>query len=41
VDMTKVQEVSRAVMATVWAVANEPQRPRLDKGIPSRVRRVQ
>lgn len=41
VDMTKVQEVSRALMATVWAVANDPQRPRLDKGIPSRVRRVQ
>lgn len=40
-DMTKVQEVSRALMATVWAVANDPQRPRLDKGIPARVRRVQ
>jgi hypothetical protein len=41
VDMTKVQEVSRAVMASVWAVANDPRRPQLDKGIPARVRRVQ
>jgi hypothetical protein len=40
-DMTKVAEVSRALMATVWAVANVSERPRLDKGIPARVRRVQ
>ncbi len=41
VDMTKVQEVSRTVMATIWAVANDPERRRLDKGIPPRVPRVQ
>jgi hypothetical protein len=39
-DMTKIQEVSRALMATVWAVANDPQRPQVDKGFPERVPRV-
>lgn len=39
-DMTKIQEVSRTLMATVWAIANAPQRPSVDKGFPARVVRV-
>ncbi|MDP9203675.1 MAG: M28 family peptidase [Gemmatimonadota bacterium] len=39
-DMRKVQEVSRTLMATVWAIANAPQRPVVDKGFPARVVRV-
>jgi hypothetical protein len=39
-DMTKIQEVSRTLMATVWAVANAPQRPAVDKGFPDRVVRL-
>lgn len=39
-DMNKIQEVSRVLMATVWAVANDPQRPHVDKGFPNRVPRV-
>jgi hypothetical protein len=40
-DMTKIQEVSRTMMATVWAIANAPHRPVVDKGFPARVVRVQ
>lgn len=40
VDMKKVQEVSRTLMATVWAVANARERPVVDKGFPPRVVRV-
>lgn len=39
-DMNKVREVSRTLMATVWAVANAPHRPEVDKGFPPRVFRV-
>jgi hypothetical protein len=39
-DMSKIQEVSRTLMATVWTIANGPQRPVIDKGFPSRVVRV-
>ena len=39
-DMNKIQEVSRTLMATVWAIANAPQRPVIDKGFPARVVRV-
>lgn len=40
-DIKKIQEVSRTLMATVWAIANAPQRPVVDKGFPARVIRVQ
>lgn len=36
-DMNKVGEVSRTVMAVAWAIANAPQRPMVDKGFPKRV----
>ena len=36
-DMNKVGEVSRTVMAVAWEIANAPQRPMVDKGFPSRV----
>lgn len=39
-DVKKIQDVSRTIMATVWAVANAPQRPMVDKGFPQRVVRV-
>jgi len=40
VDMKKVQEVSKTLMATVWVVANARERPVVDKGFPARVVRV-
>jgi Zn-dependent M28 family amino/carboxypeptidase len=40
VDMKKVQEVSKTLMATVWVVANARERPVVDKGFPPRVVRV-
>jgi hypothetical protein len=39
-DMKKIREVSRTLMAAVWAIANAPQRPVVDKGFPARVIRV-
>ncbi|HEY8831991.1 MAG TPA: M28 family peptidase [Gemmatimonadaceae bacterium] len=39
-DMKKIQEVSQTLMATVWMIANAPQRPVVDKGFPARVIRV-
>ncbi|HKO15284.1 MAG TPA: M28 family peptidase [Gemmatimonadaceae bacterium] len=39
-DMNKVRDVSRTLMATVWQLANAPTRPALDKGFPSRVPRL-
>jgi hypothetical protein len=36
-DMNKVGEVSRTLMAVAWEIANAPQRPMVDKGFPSRV----
>jgi hypothetical protein len=36
-DMNKVGEVSRTLMAVAWEIANAPQRPKVDKGFPKRV----
>jgi len=36
-DMNKVGEVSRTLMAVAWEIANAPQRPIVDKGFPKRV----
>ena len=36
-DMNKVGEVSRTIMAVAWEIANAPQRPIVDKGFPKRV----
>jgi hypothetical protein len=36
-DMNKVAEVSRTLMAVAWQIANAPQRPIVDKGFPKRV----
>jgi len=39
-DMNKIRDVSRTLMATVWQVANARTRPVVDKGFPSRVPRL-
>lgn len=36
-DMNKVGEVSRTLMAVAWEIANAPRRPIVDKGFPKRV----
>jgi hypothetical protein len=36
-DISKVAEVSRTLMAVAWQIANAPERPIVDKGFPSRV----
>ena len=36
-DMNKVGEVSKTLMAVAWEIANAPQRPIVDKGFPKRV----
>jgi len=36
-DMNKVSEVSKTIMAVAWEIANAPQRPVVDKGFPKRV----
>ena len=38
-DPVKMSAVSRTALATVWLLADAPQRPRMDKGYPPRAPR--